>query len=50
MHGAGGGAPEGRRNGNYRNGSRTKRATAAMMAVNAMARLCCQTLEAIDRK
>ena len=48
MHGAGGGAPEGKRNGNYRNGSRTKRTMAAMMAVQAMARLCRQTLDALD--
>ena len=40
MHDAGGSAPEGKRNGNYRNGSRTKRTMAALMAIRVMARLC----------
>jgi hypothetical protein len=45
MHGAGGGAPEGKRNGNYRNGGRTKRTMAALAAVQAMARLCRLTID-----
>jgi hypothetical protein len=47
MHGAGGGAPEGKRNGNYCNGGRTKRAMAALAAVQAMARICRQTINAL---
>jgi hypothetical protein len=47
MHGAGGGAPEGKRNGNYRNGGRTKRAMAALAAAQAMARICRQTINAL---
>lgn len=38
MHGAGGGAPAGARNGNYRHGGRTKNAMAASAMVNALAR------------
>jgi len=45
MHGAGGGAPEGQRNGNYRHGDRTKRTLAALMAVRVLGRLCQQTLD-----
>lgn len=47
MHGAGGGAPEGKQNGNYRHGGRTKRAMEALAAVQAMAQLCRQTLDAL---
>ncbi len=39
MHGAGGGAPEGKRNGNFRHGGRTKDATDASRYVNQLARL-----------
>ena len=39
MHGARGGAPEGKRNGNFRHGGRTKDATDASRYVNALARL-----------
>jgi hypothetical protein len=39
MHGAGGGAPRGKRNGNFRHGGRTKEATDASRYVNALARL-----------
>jgi hypothetical protein len=39
MHGAGGGAPEGKRNGNFRHGGRTKEAISASRYVNALARL-----------
>jgi hypothetical protein len=39
MHGAGGGAPEGKRNGNFRHGGRTKEAINASRYVNALARL-----------
>jgi hypothetical protein len=45
MHGARGGAPEGKRNGSYRNGGRTKRTMAAKAAVQAMARVCRRTIE-----
>lgn len=45
MHGAGGGAPEGKGNGNYRNGGRTKRTMAALAAVRAMARICRRTID-----
>ena len=40
MHGAGGGAPEGKANGNYQHGGRTKRTMAALAAVQTMARIC----------
>jgi hypothetical protein len=39
MHGAGGGAPEGKRNGNFRHGGRTKEATDAARYINELARL-----------
>jgi hypothetical protein len=39
MHGAGGGAPEGKRNGNFRHGGRTKKAIAASRYINSLARL-----------
>jgi hypothetical protein len=39
MHGAGGGAPKGKRNGNFRHGGRTKEATAASHYVNELARI-----------
>jgi hypothetical protein len=39
MHGAGGGAPEGKRNGNFRHGGRTKEATRASRYINRLARL-----------
>ena len=39
MHGAGGGAPEGKRNGNFRHSGRTKEATDASRYVNELARL-----------
>lgn len=39
MHGAGGGAPEGKRNGNFRHGGRTKEATDASRYINELARL-----------
>jgi hypothetical protein len=39
MHGARGGAPAGRRNGNFRHGARTKETMAAVRHVNALARL-----------
>jgi hypothetical protein len=43
MHGAGGGAPEGKRNGNYRHGARTKETIKAVRYVNALARLVRKT-------
>jgi len=39
MHGARGGAPEGKRNGNFRHGGRTKEAISASRYVAALARL-----------
>ncbi len=39
MHGAGGGAPEGKQNGNFRHGGRTKEATSASRYINELARL-----------
>jgi hypothetical protein len=39
MHGARGGAPEGKRNGNYRNGTRTKEAIQAVRYINLLSRL-----------
>jgi hypothetical protein len=39
MHGARGGAPKGKQNGNFRHGGRTKEATAASRYINELARL-----------
>jgi hypothetical protein len=39
MHGARGGAPKGKRNGNFRHGGRTKEATGAARYVNGLARI-----------
>jgi hypothetical protein len=39
MHGAGGGAPEGKANGNFRHGRRTKELTEASRFITAIARL-----------
>src|SRR3954451_22306747 len=39
MHGARGGAPEGKRNGNFRHGARSKEASGASRYINALARL-----------
>ena len=39
MHGAGGGAPAGKRNGNYRHGTRTKEAIQAVRYVSLLSRL-----------
>jgi len=39
MHGARGGAPNGARNGNYRNGARTKEAIQSVRLVNLLSRL-----------
>jgi hypothetical protein len=44
MHGAGGGAPCGRRNGNYRHGYRTKEAVRARRELAALLRESRQTL------
>jgi hypothetical protein len=38
MHGAGGGAPSGKQNGNYQNGTRTKEAIQAVRYVNLLSR------------
>jgi hypothetical protein len=47
VHGAGGGAPEGKANGNYRHGGRTMRTMASRAAVAALGRLCRQTMNAL---
>ena len=47
VHGARGGAPEGKDNGNYRHGGRTKQTMASRAAVTAIARLCRQTINAL---
>jgi hypothetical protein len=39
MHGARGGAPKGKRNGNFRHGARTKEAIQAVKYVNLLSRL-----------
>jgi hypothetical protein len=39
MHGAPYGAPEGKRNGNFRHGGRTKKAITTSRYINALARL-----------
>jgi hypothetical protein len=39
MHGARGGVPEGKKNGNFRHGRRTKEVTEASRLITAMARL-----------
>ena len=39
MHGAGGGAPEGKRNGNFRHGGRTNEAVAASRYMRELLRL-----------
>jgi hypothetical protein len=39
MHGAGGGAPKGQRNGNYKNGASTKEAIALVRDLSMLARL-----------
>jgi hypothetical protein len=39
MHGAGGGGPSGRQNGNYRNGGRTKQMQDTVRSVNELVRL-----------
>ena len=39
MHGAGGGAPKGEKNGNFRHGGRTKEATSARRYINLLSRL-----------
>jgi hypothetical protein len=39
MHGAGGGAPEGKRNGNYRHGGRTQELTRTLRLCRALAQL-----------
>lgn len=45
MHGAGGGAPEGKGNGNFKHGGYSKRTKATLAAVRTMARLCRQAME-----
>jgi hypothetical protein len=45
MHGARGGAPEGKRNGNFRHGGSTKEAIGASRYINRLARLMCDAEE-----
>jgi len=47
MHGAHGGAPSGKANGNYRHGNRTQEAMEANAAVRVLTRLCRQTIDAL---
>ena len=47
MHGARGGAPEGKRNGNYRHGGSTKKALVAMAEIRLLTRICRETLDAV---
>ena len=47
FHGAGGGAPKGKRNGAYRHGGYTQEAVAASQYVRAMVRLLKPTLDEI---
>lgn len=44
MHGAYGGAPEGKRNGNYVHGTRTKGAKDSLALVKALAKVCRETV------
>lgn len=48
MHGAGGGAPPGKRNGNYRHGGRTKEAVARGADVQALMRESRALVEQIE--
>jgi hypothetical protein len=48
MHGARGGAPEGKSNGNYRHGGSTKETLAALAEVRLLARICRETLDAVS--
>ena len=48
MHGAGGGAPEGKGNGNFRHGGYSKRTKAALAGVRQLGRMCRATLEELD--
>ena len=45
FHGAGGGAPSGKKNGNYRHGVRTQETMASVAYFTAMAKFCKQTLD-----
>ena len=47
MHGARGGAPSGKANGNYRHGACTKETLAALASVRILGRLCRQSLDAL---
>ena len=48
MHGAGGGAPAGKRNGNYRHGSRTIEAMALRAGIRELVRESRELLELIE--
>ena len=47
MHGAGGGAPSGAKNGNYRHGNETQASKALRAEMMALMRKCRETLDAI---
>lgn len=49
MHGAGGGAPTLKNNGNFKHGGYTKRTKAAYAAVRALTRKCVETIDTIGR-
>lgn len=48
MHGARGGAPEGKRNGNYRHGARTKEVMADLAMMQALGRQWRQMLDLLE--
>ena len=48
MHGAGGGAPSGKRNGNYRHGGRTKEAIDVMASLRDLVRQSRELLQQIE--
>ena len=48
MHGAGGGAPSGKRNGNYRHGERTKEAIDVMASLRDLVRQSRELLQQIE--
>ena len=48
MHGAHGGAPEGKRNGNYRHGGSTKEMLALLAEVRLLDRTCRETLDVLS--
>lgn len=45
MHGAGGGAPIGKQNGNYKHGGNTRSAKRAMAEMRVLVKMCQETIE-----